>query len=201
MATEADKVNTGALATILSVGALSMLGISAAVTALVRYEAETTTNAKGGMANLRGIQDLRRSQTGELEQQVRWTDRSKGLIGMPLERAMQLVVDDLKRDPNTATPPPPDPKKKEKPAEEQAPAENELGIMEPTEGDKAAEAAAEPQPGAAAPEKPAEATPAKKPAKAPAGSPAAAPQAPAPPPAAPPVAPAPAPEAPPANAP
>jgi len=201
MATEADKVNTGALATILAVGALSMLGISAAVTALVRYEAEATTVAKGGTANLRGIQDLRKVQSKELVEPVRWTERSKGLVGMPLERAMQLVVDDLKRDPNTATPPPPDPKKKEKPAEEAAPAESELGLLEETDTERTAEAPAEAQPGAVAPAKPAEGEPAPKPpAKKPAGGPAAAPQAPAAQPAAPPAAP-PAPEAPPANAP
>jgi hypothetical protein len=196
MATEADKVNTGALATILTVGALAMLGISASVTALVRYESAASTVAKGGTANLRGIQDLRKLQRQELAQPVRWTERSKGLVGMPVDRAMQLVVEDLKRDPNTATPPPPDPKKKEKPVEEQAPAENELGILDQADTERTAEAPAEPQPGAAAAEKPAEGEPAPKPAKKPAGGPAAAPQAPAAPPAAPP-----APEAPPANAP
>jgi len=200
MATEADKVNTGALSTILAVGALSMLGISAAVTALVRYEAEATTVAKGGKANLRGIHELRGKENKVLSEPVRWTERSKGLVGMPLERAMQLVVDDLKRDPNTATPPPPDPKKKEKPAEEAAPAESELGLLEETDTERTAEAPAEAQPGAVAPAKPAEGEPAPKPpAKKPAGGPAAAPQAPAAP-AAPPAAP-PAPEAPPANAP
>jgi hypothetical protein len=142
MATEVDKVNTGALATILTVGALAMLGISAAITALVRYEADAQTSVKGGTANLRALHDLRLSHEKILAEPPRWVDRPTHKVGVPVDRAMKLVLEDLQKDPNSATPPPPDPKA-EKP-EAEPPAEDEQTALEPTEDGSVAEEPAAP---------------------------------------------------------
>jgi hypothetical protein len=107
MATEADKVNTGALATILTVGALAMIGISTAVTALVRYELETEGTTKGGGANLRTVEELDRNQRAELSKEASVvSDAQRRRYNIPIERAMQVMLQDLQRDPNTATAPP-----------------------------------------------------------------------------------------------
>ena len=106
MATEADKVNTGALATILTVGALAMIGISTAVTALVRYELESESSVKGGGANLRTVEELDRNQRAELSKDATLSDPQRRRYNIPIDRAMQVMLQDLQRDPNTATAPP-----------------------------------------------------------------------------------------------
>jgi hypothetical protein len=150
MATEADKVNTGALATIVAVGALAMIGIATAVTALVRYEQDAVETNKGGRANLRIIQDLRSEQHQKLIAGPTWVDREARTVSLPIDRAKQVVVAEIAKDPNAATPPEPrDAGAKQVPAETDAgtsaadaglaseaggPTENELGerVQQPT---------------------------------------------------------------------
>ena len=62
MATESDKVNTGALLTIAVVGALAMLGIAGALTALVRHQENQLTTEHSTTANLRTFSELKREQ-------------------------------------------------------------------------------------------------------------------------------------------
>ena len=106
MATEADKVNDGALATLVAVGTFSMIGICAFVTALVRTEVSSETERKEEGAR-QEVKNVVQSQRAKLAAPPAWADRSKGLVTLPIDRAKELVLTDLTRDPNSATPPPP----------------------------------------------------------------------------------------------
>jgi hypothetical protein len=108
MATEADKVNDGALATLVAVGTFSMIGICAFVTALVRSEmsSETERKEQGAGQEVRNVRDAQRAK---LAAPAAWSDRGKGLVSLPIDRAKELVLTDLAKDPNSATPPPPRP--------------------------------------------------------------------------------------------
>jgi hypothetical protein len=103
MATQADKINTGAMATIVAVLAISVLGIAAALTALVRYETQAHGDQKGVSANMRSIRELVTKQRSELSAEPAWVDKNKELVSVPVERAMELVLQDLRKDANLAT--------------------------------------------------------------------------------------------------
>src|SRR5690242_5214385 len=105
MATEDDNVNSGALGTLLSVGAFSTLCIALVVTALVRSEM-TEEQAKKEVGANQAVHDLFNEQSAKLNAPAAYVDRGKGLVSLPIERAMELVVSGLKKDPNSATPPP-----------------------------------------------------------------------------------------------
>jgi hypothetical protein len=106
MATESDKVNSGALLTIVVVGTFSMVGVCLGVNALVRHEVDGMSAERAQPAE-RPVRDLTAEQLGKLNAPPAWSDKAKGLVSLPVERAMEVVVADLARDPNTATPPPP----------------------------------------------------------------------------------------------
>lgn len=106
MATESDKVNSGALLTMVVVGTFSMVGVCLGVNALVRNEVNAMTAERAVPAE-RPVRDLQAEQLGKLNAPAAWADKGKGLIALPVERAMEVVVADLARDPNTATPPQP----------------------------------------------------------------------------------------------
>jgi mono/diheme cytochrome c family protein len=108
MATESDNVNTGALATIVIVGALAMIGITTALTALVRTQAGDKQDQMDSTANLKAYQQMVASQRKELEEPPSWDDKAKGIVRIPIERAEQLVVTDLAKNPASASPAPPD---------------------------------------------------------------------------------------------
>jgi hypothetical protein len=92
MATEVDKVNTGALATIAAVLGFSVLGIAFAVTALVRHEEDSLVD--------------NRSQGARAPYDEMRAEQQDGLANgnVPIETAMKSVVEGLKADPNSATP-------------------------------------------------------------------------------------------------
>jgi hypothetical protein len=104
--TEADKINTGALGTLVAVGLLAMLSITAAVTALVRHDIEVEEATKDENANA-VVSELKAKQRGALNGPAGYVDRGKGLVSLPIELAKGLVVGELERDPNSATPAPP----------------------------------------------------------------------------------------------
>jgi hypothetical protein len=105
MATEADDVNSGALGTLLAVGAFVTLGIALVVTALVRSEmSEELQNKEAGADQ--AYRDLVNEQSAKLNAPAAYVDRDKGLVSLPIERAMELTVASLKKDPNSATPGP-----------------------------------------------------------------------------------------------
>jgi hypothetical protein len=108
MATENDKVNTGALATLVVVGTASMIGISLAVNALVRHEVGSVGLAREGQGEL-AYRDLKTKELQRLSSPAALSDAGTGHVSIPIERAMTLVLTDLKRSPWNATPaPPPD---------------------------------------------------------------------------------------------
>jgi hypothetical protein len=96
MATEVDKVNTGALATIAAVLGFSVLGIAFAVTALVRHEEDSLVDNRSQGARA-PYDEMRAEQQDGL---------AKGNV--PIETAMKSVVEGLKADPQSATPISPD---------------------------------------------------------------------------------------------
>jgi len=104
MATESDNVNSGALGTLLAVGTIATLGVALVVTALVRAETSEET-AKKELGADRPFRDLVAEQTAKLAQPASYVDRSRGVVSLPIDRAMELTVSGLIKDPNSATPP------------------------------------------------------------------------------------------------
>jgi hypothetical protein len=106
MATETDKVNTGALATLTLVGTAATVAIALAVTALVRNEAHSVTAERSAVSDAE-VRKLKESQLESLNAGPAWSDRTRTKVSLPIERAMGLVVSDLQKDPRKATPPAP----------------------------------------------------------------------------------------------
>ncbi|HEX2877850.1 MAG TPA: hypothetical protein VHP33_41660 [Polyangiaceae bacterium] len=106
MATESDNVNSGALGTLLAVGTIATLGIALVVTALVRTELSTEAEKKDVGAD-RPYRDLLAEQTATMAAPASYVDRGRGLVSLPIDRAMELTVTGLIKDPNSATPPAP----------------------------------------------------------------------------------------------
>jgi len=106
MATENDKVNTGALGTLVTVGVFATLTIALSVTALVRYSVQGVVDQRQTLAQ-QEYRDLRQSQTEKLAGNPAWTDKGNGLVSIPIDRAKLKVLGDLRRDPASASPPAP----------------------------------------------------------------------------------------------
>ena len=106
MATESDNVNSGALGTLLAVGTVATLGIALVVTALVRAEMAGEAEAKEVGAD-RPYRDLVAEQTAKMAAPATYVDRGRGLVSLPIDRAMEVTVSGLIKDPNSATPPAP----------------------------------------------------------------------------------------------
>ncbi len=104
--TQVDKINTGALGTLVAVGLFAVLSITWAVTALVRHDLEVEESAKDSDANAVVIA-LKNSQRGMLNGPASYVDRGRGVVSLPIALAKGLVLRDLQRDPSSATPPPP----------------------------------------------------------------------------------------------
>ncbi len=102
--TEPDNINVGLVATITVVGALLVVSTAAAVTALVRSESNAYGNEVGAYSNLGSVKRLKQEQRAKLEAAPGWSDRSKGLVSMPIDRAMTTVVTDIQKNPFFATP-------------------------------------------------------------------------------------------------
>jgi hypothetical protein len=100
MGTEADKTNTAVIATMFLVGAALMAGGSLAIVAMTRSEVKKFSAETGVYADLSSIQILRDEQRREL---------AHGKL--PIQKAEDLVLSQLKSNPFAASPftPPPDP--------------------------------------------------------------------------------------------
>jgi hypothetical protein len=92
MATEEDKVNTGALITLVGVSTFAMIAVTLAVTAIARDEMGQAQEAKEGSGATQ-YHDMRSAQLASLSN------------GVTIEQSMQNVVQGLARDPGSATPP------------------------------------------------------------------------------------------------
>lgn len=93
MATEEDKVNNGALATLAAVLTFGIFGIYMALTALTRDQVAQEFATKEAPQN-KPYEELVAAQRQKLTQ------------GLPIDQAMQKVVADLAQNPESATPPP-----------------------------------------------------------------------------------------------
>jgi hypothetical protein len=102
-ANEPDSVNTGALATTIAIVAFSTLGIALFVTSLVRDESRTLGDARKGTQE-RGVRELRADQLGVLEASPSWKDRAAGVVTLPIERAMDWMVEAVRKDPKALSP-------------------------------------------------------------------------------------------------
>jgi hypothetical protein len=96
MATEDDKVNTGALATLVAVGVFATIAVALGVDALVRYESRKMEAERAGLAE-KQVRELVTAQRAQLDARP-----------LPIDRAMAAVVLDLRQNPWSASPPPPE---------------------------------------------------------------------------------------------
>lgn len=107
MATQSDQTNTGVIATIVVVGSFAMISISALITALVRAEHTTLDGERPTNADLDTIAALDKQQLARLTAPPSWVGAPGGKVHIPIARAMSVVVEQYKRDPEAASPPPP----------------------------------------------------------------------------------------------
>jgi hypothetical protein len=93
-----------------SFGAAVLFGLAvvvATLAALVRREQATNEGSKEEVASTRAVQELLAAQRAELAEEPEWVDKKAGVLSIPVERAMELVVEEVRRDPKRATPAPP----------------------------------------------------------------------------------------------
>lgn len=136
MSNEPDEVNSGALATMLGILAIATLAVALVVTALVRNE-RTELLAEKDLSQEHAFRKLRAEQLVSLSGSPSWSDQEHGLAKISIERSMELVVNEVRRNPYALTPAPP--KKEED--EEDAGAEGEASA----EAESEAGAEADPQ--------------------------------------------------------
>ena len=106
---EPDDVDVGLVATITIVGALLVVAIAMALTALVRTESTSYGLETGTYANLGAVKRLKAEQRAKLEGPVAWGDKAKGQVIVPIDRAMDIVAKQIEQDPFAATVAPPAP--------------------------------------------------------------------------------------------
>lgn len=100
---EPDVVNSGALAVMLGIVALATLAIALVVTALVRDEVSDVMSVRD-LSQDRVYRDLRAAQLGKLESPSSWLDKSKGVVSLPIGRAMSLMVEEVRANPEKLSP-------------------------------------------------------------------------------------------------
>lgn len=105
--TEPDNVNVGLIATVTIVGAVLVLSIALALTALVRSETATFSNEIGAYGNLGTVKRLKAEQRAKLEASPAWADKAAGQVALPIDRAMLAVTTEIQKDPTRATAPAP----------------------------------------------------------------------------------------------
>lgn len=105
MATEPDKVDTGVLGTLAAVLACGLLATGLAVTALVRTEAQELSAERSGTNE--ALAEMRGAQEADLNLPPAYMDQGAGIVRLPIDRAMQVVVRDLRKNPESATAPKP----------------------------------------------------------------------------------------------
>jgi hypothetical protein len=107
MATQSDQTNTGVVTTIVVVGSFAMITISAMVTAMVRAEEARLDAERPTNADLQTVAALEQQQLARLTAAPHWVSQPGGKVTLPIERAMQVVVDEYRKNPEAASPPPP----------------------------------------------------------------------------------------------
>lgn len=100
---EVDEVNSGALAMIIAVVAFATLGVALVVTALVRQEVGLKTS-EGMTQQDRPFRDGKNAQLTKLNASPTFVDKAKGLIAVPIDRAMELTLAAVRKNPYALTP-------------------------------------------------------------------------------------------------
>ena len=95
--------NPSAVAALLAVGVLGLGAVVATLTALVRCEQASNEVEKAALANTRAYQELAAAQRAELAEEPQWVDKRAGVLSIPIDRAMMLVEEEIRRDPQAAT--------------------------------------------------------------------------------------------------
>lgn len=139
MATQPDQVNTGALATMFALTALATVAAALGITALVRSEQGELGKVRDEPIT-RAYRSLRADQERSLNAPPAWVDREKGLVSLPIDRAIALTVQDIRRG-RTVVGAAKAEEAEEKPAEEGATPED--GANAPEEGAQEAPATGE----------------------------------------------------------
>lgn len=103
MSNEPDEVNNGALATMIVLLFVATFAIAMAVTALVRDEVKAV-KAQGDLTQERGFRVLRAEQRAALAGTPSWSDAEQKLVKVSVERSMEIVSADLRRNPYALTP-------------------------------------------------------------------------------------------------
>jgi hypothetical protein len=142
MATESDKPNTGMTATLLVIGAIMTLAAALFLTGMVRAAVRERSLEIGGYADLNTVRGLKDGQKQALEAAPAWLNKGDGIVSVPIDTAMDLVVRDVSKNPAFATPQPPK-KDDEEGADAGAPTSTEEGAegaategAPPSEGEK-----------------------------------------------------------------
>lgn len=109
-ANEPDQINTGALATIIGIVAISTLGIGLFVNSLVRDETRALGSERQGTQE-RGIRELRAEQLSTLTATPTWKDRATGAVTLPIDAAKSFMVEAVSKRRSALSPwlPPPPP--------------------------------------------------------------------------------------------
>jgi hypothetical protein len=105
MATEPDKVDSGVLGTLAVVLAFGLVATGLAITALVRTEADELHAERSGTNE--ALAEMRGAQEADLNLPPAYMDQQAGVVRLPIDRAMQVVVRDLRKNPESATAPKP----------------------------------------------------------------------------------------------
>jgi hypothetical protein len=92
----ADDVSAGPIVVIGIVGAILVFALIVAMQAVFLREEEKQRQEKVVGVPEEGIRALRADQLGALNG-YRWIDEKKGVVGIPIDRAMELLVEESKR--------------------------------------------------------------------------------------------------------
>jgi len=103
MSNEPDQVNSGAVATAIALVALATLAIALVVEALVRNTTAEVLVAKD-QTQENAFRHLKSEQAGLLTEAPAWTDRATGLVSVPIARAMEMVLADVRENPYAMSP-------------------------------------------------------------------------------------------------
>jgi hypothetical protein len=101
--TEPDNTNVGLIATVTIVGALLVFAIALSLDALVRSESAVRGVESGTFADLGTVSRLKAEQRAKLDAPLGWADKDKGKVALPIERAMEVVTAEIRKDPSLAT--------------------------------------------------------------------------------------------------
>lgn len=112
MSNEPDTVNSGALATMIVLVALSTLGVALVVTALVRDETNRL-EADSGTGQSRSFESLWYEQEAKMNAAPSWVDREEGIARIPVPSAMEIVLENVRQNPYELSPGTPLPEEEE----------------------------------------------------------------------------------------